>query len=276
MNQTLQNALIRLLRPLVRMLLRNGVPYGAFAELAKAVYVDVALAEFGIPDRKPSISRASILTGLTRKEVSRMKTLPPGRDTEAVARYHRAARVINAWVRDPRYQTAEGAPAALRPAGHGATFTDLVRRASGDMPARAVQDELLRVGAIERLGDGRLRLVARAYVPRTGEADKLTILGVDAAHLIATIDHNIVHGATDPYFQRKVAYDNLPEQIIPEWRRLTATKAQALLEEMDRWLAQHDRDRNPRVTGSGRREAGIGIYYFERDVQPGGSSHGHP
>lgn len=270
MNTTLQNALLRLLRPLVRILLRNGVPYGAFAELAKAVYVDVALEEFGIPDRKPSISRAAILTGLTRKEVSRMKRIPPEGDREAIERYHRAARVISAWVRDRRYGDDRGQPADLALDGRGATFTDLVRRSSGDVPVRAVEDELLRVGAIERRPDGRFRLLARAYVPRSGEADKLAILGVDVAHLIRTIDHNIVQGA-DPYFQRKVAYNNLPVEVIPELRRMTAAKAQSLIEEIDRWLSQHDRDINPSAAGTGRRHAGIGIYYFQEDLDDGGS-----
>ncbi|MBW2237417.1 MAG: hypothetical protein JRG85_18770, partial [Deltaproteobacteria bacterium] len=65
-------AIRTLLRPLVRILLRNGVPFRAFAEHAKKAYVDVALAELAVEDRKPSLSRASVITGLTRKEVSRL------------------------------------------------------------------------------------------------------------------------------------------------------------------------------------------------------------
>ena len=46
--QALFAAILKLLRPLVRILLRNGVPYGAFADIAKRVYVDVAAQEFGV------------------------------------------------------------------------------------------------------------------------------------------------------------------------------------------------------------------------------------
>lgn len=271
-NLILYRTVNRLLRPLVRILLRNGVPFGAFVEVAKRVYVDMAMAELGIPGRKQSVSRASIITGLSRKEVSRVKALPNRSDTEAVERYNRAAQVISGWVRDKRFADKTDKPADLLLDGRGATFTELVKRYSGDVPARAVRDELLRVGAVEHLPDGRIRLLARAYIPRTGEVDKLEILGIDVGNLISTIDHNLLYGTTDPYFQRKVSYDNLPGEVIPELRTLTTTRAQAFLEEMDGWMSQYDRDINPSTPGTGRRRAGIGIYYFEEDLTEKGDT----
>ena len=78
------------------------------------------------------------------------------------------------------------------------------------MPARAVLDELIRVGAVERLEDARLQLVTHGYVPQHSAIDKLGILGRDVADLIDTIDHNLQHGADDPRFQRKVMYAAIP------------------------------------------------------------------
>jgi hypothetical protein len=131
------------------------------------------------------------------------------------------------------------------------------------MPVRAVLDELRRVGAITELDDRRVQLVTPAYIPKTSETDKLHILGTDVADLITTIDHNLLPDATEPFFQRKVAYDNLPDQVLPEFRKLSAEKGQLLLEELDRWLAQHDRDTKPGIEGTGRNWAGVGAYYFE-------------
>jgi hypothetical protein len=99
-SHALSAAVVTLLRPLVRLLLRNGVPYATFADLAKRVYVDVAMEEFGIPGRKQSKSRVSIISGLSRKEVLRVKRLPDPDDLGALQRYNRAARVISGWVRD--------------------------------------------------------------------------------------------------------------------------------------------------------------------------------
>ncbi len=69
---TLSRAVERVLTALFRVLLRHGMSYTAFEGIARRVYVDVALREFTIPGKKPSISRASILSGLTRKEVQRL------------------------------------------------------------------------------------------------------------------------------------------------------------------------------------------------------------
>ena len=93
--QALSAATLRILRPLVRVLLRNGISYKTFADLAKWVYVDVATRDFGLPGRKQSVSRVSVITGLSRKEVSRVQDLPRPDDAAEEERYNRAARVIH-------------------------------------------------------------------------------------------------------------------------------------------------------------------------------------
>jgi len=278
MHETLYNAFFKLLRPLVRILLRNGIPYGAFADVVKQVYVAVADEEFGIAGRKQSDSRVAILTGLTRKEVGRLKVLDTPKGEEAAKQYHRASRIVSGWTQDPGFCNAAGEPLhlPLEPADEGGqSFDRLVKKFSGDMPVRAVLDELLRVGTVVRLSDGQIKLVTRAYVPHGDDAAKMAILGDDVARLARTIDHNLCHSEA-PRFQRKVAYDNLPQEAMPVFRALAAKKGQALLEEMDRWLTGHDRDRNPDRAGTGRVSAGIGIYYFEEDLLGGDTHHGVP
>jgi hypothetical protein len=267
LGQGLSAAVVRLLGPLVRVLLRNGMSFKAFSNLAKRVYVEVGTREFGIPGKKQTVSRVSILSGLSRKEVRRLRrerALPV--DIDARERYNRAARVIAGWVRDNDFTSARGDPLALSQDGDHASFSQLVKRYSGDVPVRAVLDELLRVGAVERLDDGRIRLLSRVYIPRTSDHDKLEILGADVADLIATIDHNLQRGDA-PRFQRKVMYDNLPEEAATAFRALSAQQAQVLVENMDHWLSRRDRDMNPSARGRGRWRAGIGIYYFEERLQ---------
>jgi hypothetical protein len=264
-NRALTAAVLRILRPLVRVLLRHGVAYGAFADLAKSVFVEVADKDCAIAGRKQTISRIAVLTGLTRKEVVRLQALESPEDGVAEKRYNRAARVVAGWVRDARFRNPLGMPLDLNLDGPGG-FSELVRSYSGDMPVRAVLDELVRVGAVSINPDQTLHLLERSYVPQAGVEDKLHILGSDVALLIETIDHNLCHAGEDLRFQRKVAYDNLPDEAVEEFRRLSRQQAQQLIETMDQWLARHDRDFNPAVTGHGRKHAGIGIYYFEEDV----------
>ena len=268
LNKALTAAILRLLRPLVRILLRNGVSYNAFADLAKRAFVEVAKKEFAVKGRKQTDSRISVITGLTRKEVARIKAIDTPDDIAEERQYNRAARVISGWLRDQRFTTKEGPPAVLPFEGNGqdAGFNDLVKAYSGDMTARSIFDELLQVGAVERDQEGKVHLLVSAYVPKGSDAAKLHILGTDVGLLIDTIDHNLHHAHEPPRFQRKVAYDNLPVEALPQLRKLTNEYSQTLLQEIDRYLAQQDRDVHPDVQGTGRKHAGIGIFYFEEDM----------
>ena len=265
--KALSAAILRMLRPLVRLLLRHGISYGTFSDLAKWVYVDVADKEFAVPGRKQTVSRVSVLTGLSRKEVSRIESIETPDDDAIAHQYNRAARVISGWLRDKHFIDAEGEAAVLPLEGKN-SFAELVKAYSGDMPVRAVLDELVRVKAVELKND-EVKLLTHAYVPAEGEEEKMYILGTDVALLINTIDHNLENIQEKPHFQRKVAYDNLPEEILPQLRELSREKAQELLEEINRYLVKQDRDSNPQITGSGRKHAGLGIYYFEEDVLEG-------
>lgn len=262
--KALSAAILRMLRPLVRLLLRHGISYGTFADLAKWVYVDVADKEFSVAGRKQTVSRVSVLTGLSRKEVARIQAIETPDDQVVMQQYNRAARVISGWLRDEKFSDAKGQPNTLPLEGKD-SFAELVKAYSGDLPARAILDELLRVKAVE-LNDDNVELLTHAYVPADGEEEKLHILGTDVALLINTIDHNLESTESKPHFQRKVAYDNLPEEALPLLREISSEKAQALLEELDRYLVKHDRDSNPETKGSGRKRAGLGIYYFEEDI----------
>ena len=262
----LRLAVQQLLRPLCRLLLRHAVSFSAFQELARRAYVDVALKEFGIPGKRPTASRVAVLTGLTRKEVHRLLVTPSDEVDDQAERYNRAAQVLTGWARDPDFLEPNGEPRALDVDGP-AGFAALVKRYSGDMPVRAVLDELVRVGAVERRTDGQLKLAARGFVPRHSAVDKLGILGRDVADLIATIDHNLQHGESDPRFQRKVMYSAIPRSDLPAFRKLSARQAQALLERLDRWLGQHDPAEVPEDAVRTHARVGVGIYYFEEPVE---------
>lgn len=279
LHAALSQSVLRVLHALVRVLLRHGMPLPAFVALAKRAYVDVALRDFSIPGRKPTLSRASLLTGLTRKEVQRLvdtSNLPDGEPGAPHNHNHnRAARVVAGWVRDRDFHGADGQPSALAFDEASASFTELVRRYSGDVPPRAVLDELFRVGTVERLSNGHIALLSRVYIPRASEVGKLAILGADVSYLINTIDHNLQisrDGVGAPRFQRKVMYDNLPVEAMDEFRAISVRQSQELIELLDAWLARHDRDANPGVRGTGRMRAGVGVFSFEENLveQSGG------
>jgi hypothetical protein len=270
-SRPLERAIIALLKPLVRLVLKRGVAFGHFAELAKQVYVEVAKKDFAVPGRKMTVSRVAVLTGLTRKEARRLfEEEPPAGFPDPRRRINRAARVLSAWVQERAYHDGRGGPASLEfDAGKGPSFSRLVAEHGGDVTPRAVLDELLRVGAVQKLKNGRLRPLERAYVPQSDEGEKLAILGSDVGDLISSIDHNLDAESNAAFFQRKVTYDNLPASYLPRLRGLVRRDAQTLLERLDAEMSAHDLDvgaDNSRQTEEGGRRAMVGIYYFEDDA----------
>ncbi|MBN1662067.1 MAG: hypothetical protein JW943_00550 [Deltaproteobacteria bacterium] len=263
---TLNLAILKLLRPLVHLLLSNGISYHAFSDLARWAYVDIAFKEFGVPKRKQTTSRVSVITGLSRKEVQKLRDLEIPADADTPKRYNRATRVISGWIRDPLFSDHDNNPLSLPLYGE-ASFSSLVKKYSGDMPVRAVLDELLNTGAVVLQEDGLVKLMTRAYLPGADKKAKLDILGSDVADMMATMNHNLDPQNISPFFQRKVSYDNIPEKFLDQFKALSSMEAQALLEKLDRWLAARDRDANRGVQGSGRKRIGLGIYYFEEDME---------
>jgi hypothetical protein len=262
-SQALSEATRKLLVPLVRMFLRNGKAAKSFYDLVKQVYVGLAKKEFGIVGKQATVSRVAILTGLTRKEVQALLAEPTPENGAAEEEYNRAARVIAGWIRDSKFSDGRGHPAPLPLEGKRGSFATLVRLYSGDIPVRAMLDELLHTGAVKRLKDGRICLCARGYIPQKSAPEKLHILGADTADLIATIDHNVYVAPDKPRFQRTVMYDNIPIEAAREFHAIAAARGQELLEALDRWLSNRDRDVNPTSKGSGRVRTGLGIYHFE-------------
>lgn len=257
--QAVVTAAVRILKPLVRILLRHGISCPSVEELLRRAYVEVAQEDFAVPGRKQSTSRIAVLTGLSRKEVARLRQLPPVEEVELDERYNRAARIISGWLRDSDFQDRKGDPDNL-PFDGPRSFTELVRRYSGDMTPRAMADELLRVGAVELTPHGEYRLTSRGYVPAVGDEEKLQVLGTDTRDLIETIDHNLTHPPEQARFQRKVLYDNVPEEHVEAFERLAARLGQHVLEQLDEWLAAHDRDHASGIAGGGRVRLGLGIY----------------
>ncbi|WP_166264033.1 DUF6502 family protein [Marinobacter caseinilyticus] len=262
--QALQSALARILKPLARLLLRNGIAFGDFAELARRAYVEAALQDSGGKGKKTSDSRAAIMTGLTRKDVKRLREALAGEQPAPDSQLHsnRAARVVSGWVQDADYQDAKGQPGVLAFEGDH-SFSALVRRYSGDMTPRAVLDELVRVGVVS--DSGGLTLLKRAYVPTGDDAELLNIFGEDVADLISTIDHNLSAPSRhqSPLYQRTLTYSKIPVDVLEQWRAQAAAQSQALLEQLDQWLAPNDQDISGNTSTSDVVRTGVSIFYFE-------------
>jgi hypothetical protein len=171
---------------------------------------------------------------------------------------------VSGWTKDADYLDQNGRPSELPLEGDRTSFSSLVKTYGGDVPSRAVRDELIRAGIVEE-HDGRLRLVSRGYIVREGQVEKLHILGADVSELISTIHHNTVSPPEEAFLQRKVSYDDVPVDLLEELRRRIFQEGVNFVDSMDQTISRYDRDMNPSLQGEGRRQIGIGVYYFENE-----------
>ena len=260
--RAISEAMTKMLRPIVRLLLRNGVTYQAFAETLKVVFVQVASEEFRIANRKQSDSRIAVITGLSRKEVKRVAALAPAADAESYVKFNRAARVIAGWTHDREF-VEQGSPRVLALEGSPASFAELVRRYSGDAPPRAVLDELERVGAVERSSDDRLTLRVRCYQPKTDDADRIAMMGDAVSALIETCDRNLGADGAGMRLQRFVVQAELPTHSVARFEGLAVERAKPVFDSLGAWLDDHGLE--PGTAGVERQRVGVGIYLFVAD-----------
>lgn len=261
LDNILATSMLQLLRPLVRILLRNGVAYGTLAGWIRQVYVDVAFEDFAPEGKKQTVSRVSAMTGLTRKEVKRLLERDEAEADPGQARYSRAIRVISGWLNDRRFLDEQGKPGVLPIEGARSSFAQLVKEYSGDIPTKAMLAMLEEAGSVKVVQD-KVRLVRRAYVPGRDAVEKIRILGNDVYELVSTIDHNLTAGPDELRFQRKVAYDNINPAAAEKLKKLSATKAQALLENLDRQFSSSELDEKSAERG---KYMSVGIYFHEQD-----------
>jgi len=262
----LNQSILRLLKPLVKILLNHGVSVNEFMGLVKRSYVEVADQEFQLQARKQSVSRIAVITGMHRKDVTHYRNKDFDAYEQPEAQFHnRAARVISAWITETEFLDAKGEALILPIEGEKNSFSSLVLKHSGSMTVRAMLDEMIRVGAIEFACSDTVRLVQTVYVPKESDVQRIIYMGDASSDLLNTLSINLETPEANR-LQLSTAFDNLPEECIPELKRICHQKSTQLLNELELWLSQQDRDSNPKITGSGRVRAGLGIYYLEETI----------
>jgi len=272
MNSEIQKRLLRsvfaLFMPMTRLMLRYGITFDQFSDIAKEAFVRVAFSETDGRGRQTNVSRVSVKTGISRKEVSRIRDLL-GRgatilDQRDVDRSGPPAKVLHAWHTDPRFSDSKGVPRVLEFDGSEASFAALVRAVAGDVPPGAVRAELRKAGAILDTDAGNIVATKRFFVPGDVDEKAITALSGILFPLMSGIDHNSEPcRSNDGYIQRFAFSDNLASNLIPVFRNWSRSEATKFIESIDDWLAEHESKSIDDGQTSGRGIVGIGVYYYQ-------------
>ncbi len=244
------------------MLLRFGVSYQDFDRVCRAAFIEVATDEYGVGGKPASISRVSLMTGLSRKVVrsiqeGRLSASLPELDIRSLP-----AEVLNLWHTDPRFFENYGVARPLSWDSGRDSFSDLVRCCSASVSAATMRAEFLRVGAIEEREGGQLVAMRRSFVPATTEERLIQGLQYGIRPLALTVAHNVANvEQKDLRFQRIVWNYCLPKPQRRAIDALVTRRLEEFSQEIDDLLSEADR------SGSAEEHSvfGVGLYHFEDD-----------
>lgn len=248
-----------------------GVNYPAFANLAKGVFVEAAVRDF--PDGSGIVtdSQVSVLSGVHRREVKRLREEIRQQRSPPIA-VSLGAQVVAKWCADPRCVDAQRRPIPLpRLARKGGdlSFERLVEGVSKDIRSRAVLDDWLRLGVAYLDEEDRVHLVESAFIPVQGFDEKAFYFGKGVHDHLAAASHNML-GLRPALLDRMAYYDGLTPESVAQLRDLARDlTAHALQEVNSKALELQARDSEleqavQRVT--------FGSYFYSAEEEHGGRS----
>ena len=267
----IKSTLRKILSSVVRIMLRNGITYREFCEVSKEVFVEVASKDYGIRGRETNVSRVSVLTGIDRKEVKRVKDLLLDHPQvhQAQQKQDRITRVLTAWHQDTAYLNQAQSPLILPIEGQD-SFTSLAKAYAGDVPIRALLKEMLRVGVVEEVESEKIKVLKREFIPAQSDPEAMLRASSVIHDLGSTLHHNLYEGGSEDHplrFERRASNIYIDPEHIPEFREFVAKEGQAFLECIDAWLSEHEVADHSNTTNTIR--AGVSTFAFEeKNIQP--------
>ncbi|NJO38342.1 MAG: hypothetical protein HC871_12965 [Rhizobiales bacterium] len=252
-------AIRSLLRPLATAMIKVGLTFPMFNNLAREAFVEAAREDFAVDGEPPSQSRIAILSGVHRKEVRRLAELDQSMP-EPPSALPLSAKVVAVWTGDPAYLDAERRPRLLPRTApdNGPSFERLVSSVSKDVRPRALLDEWVRQGMATIDGDV-VRLLRQAFLPTDGYQEKAYFFGRNLRDHIAAGAHNLA-GYQPSLFDRAVYYDRLKPASIEELRQFAIDKSMQLLLEVNQKAS--DLAARDRRDGDGGYRFTLGAFFF--------------
>lgn len=258
--RNLRLALRMMLKPLVKLLIHQGVTHADFSEAAKDVYVEMALRHY-TEGNKINQSRVAVLTGLTRKEVKNVISRAAGAESHGKG-FSRPSKLLLGWHSDPRFVGPYGLPLELpydAPEGEP-SFKVLAKHYGADMAPKQLYEVLLGTGAIVESEPGVLKAQRRSFEPKALSPQLLERFGDVAHNFFSTAARNIEKKSQgDALFERVVSANRpLSQERISELSEFIKEHGQELLEKIDNWIVMLDEDSN----GDSNNETGLGMYHY--------------
>lgn len=265
-----EQAIAKVLQPLARLMIDHGVQLPSLVDLLKKALVEQADLAYGLADKGSSDTRISLLTGVHRKDVKRLRHAP---EAAALASpiMPIASSVVARWISEPRFLHADQTPRPLaRTPTRGNVgepdFTTLVAEVSRDVGARAVLDELVRLGVVESREDGFVALKSNSFVPKEGLSESFHFLGSNVGEHLAAAVHNLRPAQSEPFMLEQSAFS---EDLSPVQADILHKRARQLWTHALQQFLQSATVAWQRSEGAAgpRRRVRFGVYFHDK-LQP--------
>ncbi len=231
----------KILKPMIRILLRAGIPYLEFREVLKGAYVEAAVRD-GIRGHTGPLTRPILAdyTGVPIADVNRLiddptVLAPPEATNEAII-----TEVLHIWCTDSQYIGPYGLPLELDlEETRERNLTTLIYKADPTANPRVILEDMIEYGVVRRVGDRHYRAIARANIfSDIMSPQALEYFGRTITDLANTLEYNIGAPVASRRLQRSVVADGgLPEYALPEFEALLNDKIRKVLLDIDDWLS---------------------------------------
>lgn len=241
------DGLQRLLVPVVRLCVTFSVQLGDVIEILKSVYVQEALQQVG---DKASLSRISAMTGVHRKDVTRLVREP----SPPKERVNLFARIMTHWQHSEPFRTVRGQPRVLTCEGRDSEFAQLVRDVTGgDLSTYSILHEMERRGIVTR-DKSKVRLVWKDFVVSGDVAEGLNLLAEDSSDLAAAVSENLFASDKLPIknLHLRTEFDKVDPARLPEIREWLLREGSYFHARVREYLSKCDRDSNPDCNTTGQ------------------------
>jgi hypothetical protein len=220
----------RVLAPLVRLCLANGITYAAANEVLKRLFVHEADLLHPGASEHGKVSRISTATGINRYEVTRLTKLEA--TPKRVTKQPLASEVLARWTTDHSYRNPNGVLSVMNRLGPVPSFEALAQTVTRDVHHRSVLDELIRLDmVIYDESQDLVSLVLNNFVPKSDHQQMLNFLGDNVGdHLNAAVAN--VLRESKSHHEQAIFADELSRESLEALSPLIMAHWNAIHEDM--------------------------------------------
>jgi len=257
----IESAIARVLVPIARLCLHFDISFNDFNKITKKVFVHVGFTYFKEEGKKTTASSVANLIDIPRQEVSKISKIIIAQPLFPHSQVSPVSNVLSGWLRNEKYTDNNNNPIPLVLKDQHVSFESLVTDYGKGEALENVLTELQAISAIEISKDNFVTLLDKSYIPKNDEVETLTIVTRYASDLLTTGLNNILH-VENKNFQRGIIFEDVPLEIIEDFKTYSNKRSQDLLIEYNTWF--YKKLQNKKLSGlSKKTKVGIGIFYYD-------------